>query len=1710
MEEDGQNVELENTKRHGKRKIGVQISTSTTNREEDLNLNVPKDRFERHNNSYQVDCTFLVLLGAYEKQQNDKQFNFTITLEDQQGGKFDDIVLRCPTQNIAVYMQCKYDTAQIFTISKTQNDQNKKQKAIPTIVESALLAPWNSTQPYSICLCFISFLESNHSESGTNLYVLCTNAEIDDEVKQYFMEEMPSTTFILSCYRNFGRTLYQLNKLIRWVSLEEKLRNASLSCLGKSLAQSIYHQYMITLTNQLHHAYAVLIMNIIEPSTQDVTTVSISNQQSCNYKFKQDFINANNNSLQSSAMCDLRRQFIIEYTQLLKKDHTKKDVWKDVIEKGIKIEWHFTVSAMNDAFNLMNNPSSVYSKIDEKIGEFYDKFRFVCTPNEEILRNNAKQLISKLTDAEPEATYNSLYNSVCNVMKTNKTLHINGNFLNDTFRKVKRNTTYAQLKELSKEYIKSLTKLYGKHLIKQECLKNSIFYEHLTTNSFNGIYYYCSSVDLNVSSIVLLQTLTLCAIECLFIDGTKFPPTKSLQTVLNNVFEYLNVVKDLTHCIIVVLDEFESATAESLKNLHPSYQRRLIILTNENSEARSEKCLLVRDLTEEARNKLYKENEQLRFFGTTISLQNIVQESDDLAFLFNVLKFNDKPTECSNINLNNYEKIKKMYVLRDIQTYGTCMTPDDLTNRDIKKYFKDLFSHDFCSFEEIAQNPNARPIFSLVQSALLKSEDQRKTSAFLDNNSTSKFKIFLDEAGFGKSTYFTWLTWHLANEQPSRFIIKLHAIEYSSEFYRLKKMPNQLDDTDVVRILFQFISIFLYESNIYKRSSFEKKELCANLLNFSKGQVWLDNHKTKGLTFEQILELRLFCNKFNEQQLILLLDAYDEIVPEYSDVVIKCFEWFAKFDGIRFIYLSSRPSDFQGRVKTTFKNCDIFQLKPFARHHQILSIHKHFLNGVTQYSHCEESHKTVVLGVVYVILNNRLEDLITCPQFLHMAIAQFLPIMEQHINFSSKNISGTCFSNEHFNTFEIVQSFVQKKLEILTTDKSGSTDTSLKTVVALRTHKLFMQHFERQHALMAISVMFDKSFIKLIPSSQELIDIKKNIIQGEEKTGIIVGIKNDIPLFVHRIFAEYFAAAWMYYNKKTLQTHNYFKSQLFWIHGLDRTRDFFNHIIVREHPRKDLHLAVLNKSFEQVKAILLENPSCVTSKNVGGRTPLHLALQHDNHQIMRLLLEKMSIHSINAKDDIFGWSAIDYAFVTSNKSAIKFLLELGASLSLDALLEQLLSNDNDNLLIQACHYINNLTSVEETEMFAKNTVIYLYNERRVDINVPREQLKNLTMIEYCISQKTYELFKQFILHLDNPMSYLSTMANQLFQAAFAKNAYNIVYFLVDEFNLYPPQFKNTSTLFAALKSAIEMDRIKSFQMFLDQLCFRLNIDFADDTMIVVEDSFINSNTASLAEFDDQFPKSCCIRKCNNVLLTLPEYDCGNVVVKDHLFETLLAQAAHMGHVHMMSHIIQKFQKHITNRTIVTVMRLLPKGKRMLHKQSVRAFKYLLEKTNDLESIDAEGRNLLHMTIQNGCYFMVLCIIETRLNRTLINERNLWNVFHYIASSESNYTNRALKLYQYFKSIESTERFDTVDIADNSVYEIAILNINFDMAKEMIERTLIDPTTSSGLSFVLNTVSRLVDLHKLDIVLEYFKYLFQYGDIPWMELYSTIRQRVPVI
>lgn len=163
-----------------------------------------------------------------------------------------------------------------------------------------------------------------------------------------------------------------------------------------------------------------------------------------------------------------------------------------------------------------------------------------------------------------------------------------------------------------------------------------------------------------------------------------------------------------------------------------------------------------------------------------------------------------------------------------------------------------------------------------------------------------------------------------------------------------------------------------------------------------------------------------------------------------------------------------------------------------------------------------------------------------------------------------------------------------------------------------------------------------------------------------QDVGIIEGIVNDHPSFVHRTFAEYFVANFFVgmlekpveERKLVLSflNKNIFKKEF----GV--VRNFFDRMLAEEN---EIHIATLNDNKEKVKALLKSNNSIITETDKEGRTAIHLAATYGHLDILKFLLDYGA--SVLIKDKIFDWSPLSYADKCNHLDVADLLLQRGAN-----------------------------------------------------------------------------------------------------------------------------------------------------------------------------------------------------------------------------------------------------------------------------------------------------------------------------------------------------------------------------------------------------------------------------------------------------------------
>ena len=145
------------------------------------------------------------------------------------------------------------------------------------------------------------------------------------------------------------------------------------------------------------------------------------------------------------------------------------------------------------------------------------------------------------------------------------------------------------------------------------------------------------------------------------------------------------------------------------------------------------------------------------------------------------------------------------------------------------------------------------------------------------------------------------------------------------------------------------------------------------------------------------------------------------------------------------------------------------------------------------------------------------------------------------------------------------------------------------------------------------------------------------------------------------------------------------------------------------------------------------------------------------------------------------------------------------------------------MLLYGIHYYGEyLQSNESSKPIANRLYIrvvdYLLNEQRVDIFSRLEELDSKTVLEFCIAEDLLEVFKQFVLQINDPSRISEQDFSRFFELAFENNAHKIIVHFIEDRDIPLPQMNNIAGLISALKYTIQNNKLTSFKAIFQQLC----------------------------------------------------------------------------------------------------------------------------------------------------------------------------------------------------------------------------------------------------------------------------------------------------
>lgn len=197
----------------------------------------------------------------------------------------------------------------------------------------------------------------------------------------------------------------------------------------------------------------------------------------------------------------------------------------------------------------------------------------------------------------------------------------------------------------------------------------------------------------------------------------------------------------------------------------------------------------------------------------------------------------------------------------------------------------------------------------------------------------------------------------------------------------------------------------------------------------------------------------------------------------------------------------------------------------------------------------------------------------------------------------------------------LYEAFIDKKYAVLTA-KMGLARNTLHSETVLGN---FREKFDYAYEVAAINALYPSEAFLWLNHTPEP-DVSNDSFP---LTGLISDIVNGAPQFIHRTFAEFFAARWLARNWRSVHVCNYLTDNYFRQH-FNVVRHFFERLSLPNRESGRLLRAVLNNLPDLVQELLeeCEPEECKAMVNRCddfGRTPLHLARLHRFDEVEKVL-----------------------------------------------------------------------------------------------------------------------------------------------------------------------------------------------------------------------------------------------------------------------------------------------------------------------------------------------------------------------------------------------------------------------------------------------------------------------------------------------------------
>ncbi|CAG9817853.1 unnamed protein product [Phaedon cochleariae] len=540
-----------------------------------------------------------------------------------------------------------------------------------------------------------------------------------------------------------------------------------------------------------------------------------------------------------------------------------------------------------------------------------------------------------------------------------------------------------------------------------------------------------------------------------------------------------------------------------------------------------------------------------------------------------------------------------------------------------------------------------------------------------------KFVLISDGAGMGKTTILTKLGCLIKKTYPSSFLIRVDLNMFTSifkEFQASSKQSVNLEDI-----------LQSKDKNYFKNS----------------------------------LEQNIFSNTNN---IVLMVDAVDEISPDYTSLVLNFMLQTSERRNVLKIFVTTRPH--LTKKLESFLDTKSYRLLPYSESEQTDFLMKYWKKNLRI-----DDHKKITKCEMYAkTLMNKLLDSLKIRRYWKYWNFIGIPLQTKMIaeifqgsdgkkyewmcceNFLLSEDETMEFPNE-INITKLYDMFVKKRREIFIAEKCKSQGN-------VKAEEIISKYYEddmNEHQKLAARVLLNDH-------QYSLMNVSKHVNNSSKETIIGMGMlqeTGDKLSFVHHTYAEYFLAKAMWAQLKETAERNEFLrflfGNVFTNMEFSMIRAFFEGILTNEYSQ------ITEKLFE-ICGSTIDLIIWHESKNI------NLLAREGRKNILELILEKSQDKSVleNLTASTFPDMPLDGKTILAEalqfQEIIEFLLYKGADV-----------NQRDKHGRTVLHY-----AAEECKI---ELVKYLVS-RGARINV--EDIDGFTPLHLSVEENSLQLFSYFI------------------------------------------------------------------------------------------------------------------------------------------------------------------------------------------------------------------------------------------------------------------------------------------------------------------------------------------------------------------------------